>query len=167
MITPNPLSTTQYYKIGDYVTFAWNYTSLSVTPTAIDILATCTANEASYTLALNQTIGNSTGSYLWDTKAFQASATVQLMTQHYTLIIHDAAKPVSAVPSAGYLATFNSFTFGMYLPQSPVALDDFQCVTCSGAMTAMERQSLVVVGLMATFAVLGGTWFTGGLGALL
>lgn len=118
MITPAALSGAQYYKIGDWVTFGWNYTSLSVTPSAIDILASCSANQATYTLALNQTV-EPTGRVLWDTGAYQKTATVPLLTQTYTLIIYDAAEPagVSATPRAGYLGAFNQYTFGMYSPQ--------------------------------------------------
>ncbi|KAI7054330.1 hypothetical protein KC343_g23009, partial [Hortaea werneckii] len=57
MITPNAL-TSHYYKIGteagkNFVTFAWNYTSLSVTPSAVDVLASCSLNSQTYTIATN------------------------------------------------------------------------------------------------------------------
>lgn len=116
MITPNPFSGSQYYKIGDWVTFAWNYTSLSATPTAIDVLASCSKNSATYTIALNQSV-KETGQVLWDTGAYQSSATVPLLTEVYTLIIYDADSSVSATARAGYLGTFEQFTFGMYSPQ--------------------------------------------------
>ncbi|KAF2153224.1 hypothetical protein K461DRAFT_293498 [Myriangium duriaei CBS 260.36] len=169
MLEPNTKLSTQYYKIGGAtpITFAWNYTSLSVTPTAIDILATCTKLSQPLTLALNQTVAGATGNFTWDTNKYQATATTQLVTDKYTLIIYDASKSQSAVPSSGYLATFNQFTFGMYIPQPYTELSDYVCVTCSGALGSFERQSMTVVAIMATFAVLGGTWFTGGLGALL
>jgi hypothetical protein len=117
MVTPNVMSGPQYYKIGDWVTFAWNYTSLSVTPTAVDILATCTKNQATYTLATNQTTTNATGVVLWDTGAYQSTATIPLLTETYTLIIYDADSSISAAASAGYLSVYNQFTFGMYTPQ--------------------------------------------------
>ncbi|KAF4550885.1 Hypothetical protein D9617_15g042370 [Elsinoe fawcettii] len=157
MITPNSRSAASYYKIGDYVTFAWNYTSLSVTPSAIDILAYCSKNQQTYTLALNQTVANATGAITWDTKA---TATVPLLTETYTLIIHDAAKDVTDTPKAGFLGTFNQFTFGMYQPQAYTPLSQYVCVTCSGAMSAIEKQSMAVVATFATMAVLGATWFT-------
>lgn len=163
MITPN-IQTVSYYKIGYPVTFVWNYTSLSVTPTAIDVLATCTVNQHYYTLAVNQTVNGSTGAVTWDTSQQTDPA---LLTAKYTLVIYDAAKAVSAAASAGYFGTYNSFTFNMYAPGENDTTDGLTCLTCSGAMTAIERQSLAVVGMMATFAVLGATWFTGGFGALL
>ena len=158
MLQPNIMSPSSYYKIGNYVTFAWNYTSLSVTPTAVDILATCTANQYTYTLALNQTVpANGTQAVTWDTNGYQATATVPLLTETYTLIIYDAAKSVSATPSAGYLDTFDTFQFAMYTPQPYVNMSEYTCVTCSAGVSTIERQSIAVVGLAATLAVLGAT----------
>lgn len=163
MISPNALSSTQYYKIGNYVTFAWNYTSLSVTPSAVDILASCSANEATYTIAMNQSVAGETGAVTWDTGAYQETATVPLLTETYTLIIHDAAKDVSATAAAGYLGTYEQFTFGMYTPQPYTPIADWVCATCNGAMTSMERQTIgFLLGMMAititTFTLFAGGW---------
>ena len=116
MVTPAPISGAQYYKVGDFVTFAWNYTSLEVTPTAIDILASCKANQATYTLAVNQTV-EPTGQVIWDTGEYQKTATIPLLTETYTLVIYDADSSISAVAKAGYLAPYKQYQFGMYLPQ--------------------------------------------------
>ena len=116
MITPAVISGPQYYRIGDWVTFAWNYTSLSATPSAIDVLASCAANSATYTITLNQSVSE-TGKIFWDTGAYQATATVPLLTNTYTLIIYAADSSISAAPKAGYLAAQQTFTFGMYTPQ--------------------------------------------------
>lgn len=114
MVTPGPLSTT-YYKIGDTVTFAWNYTSLSVTPSKVDILVSCSANNAMYTISSNASFDKS-ATVLWDTEP-DASGTAPLLTETYTLIVHDAAKDISATPEAGHLGSYNQFYFGMYVPQ--------------------------------------------------
>jgi len=79
MITPSALAAPSYYKIGDFVTFAWNYTSLSVTPSAIDVVASCQRNEQIYTIAANQSI-NGTQAVTWDTGNYQGTATVPLLT---------------------------------------------------------------------------------------
>lgn len=182
MMTPAVASGAQYYKIGDWVTFAWNYTSLSITPTAIDILATCTKNQATYTLAVNQTVG-STGYVLWDTGAYQSTATVPLLTETYTLIVHDADSSISAAPKAGYLAVASTYTFGMYVPQSytpwagkynlflhmllsKLTISDYHCPTCSSGSTlsATERQTLGFLFAMSTITVLSFTWFANGFG---
>ena len=115
MLTPSALAAASYYKIGDQVTFGWNYTSLVVTPTAIDILVSCSANSATYTLSNNASVGP-TGAVVWDTK-LDATGSAPLLTETYTLVIHDASKDVTAVASAGYLGSYRQFTFGMYVPQ--------------------------------------------------
>ena len=115
-MTPSALATSTYYKIGvDSVSFAWNYTSLSVTPSKIDILVTCTANQATYTLSSNVSF-EETGSVVWDTRP-EETGTAPLLTEQYTLIIHDAEKAVTDVAAAGHLGSYNQFTFGMYIPQ--------------------------------------------------
>ena len=116
MITPSAIAVAQYYKIGDHVTFAWNYTSLSVTPSAIDVLVSCSANSATYTITNNASV-DATGRVVWDT-APDATGTAPLLTEKYTLIVHDAAKDISSTPESGYLGTYNQFTFGMYVPQA-------------------------------------------------
>jgi len=163
MITPSAAETT-YYKIKDYVTFAWNYTSLSVTPSAIDILAYCATNSATYTLAMNQSVTGPTQAITWDTNGYQETASTTLLTGTYTLIVHDAAKDVSAIPQAGYLGTYEQFTFGMYTPQAYVPLSDYQCATCNAALSSMERQTLGFMFGMAALTVLSFGWFAGAAG---
>ncbi|KAH0280770.1 hypothetical protein KCU91_g792, partial [Aureobasidium melanogenum] len=151
MITPNIYSSSSYYKVGDYVTFAWNMTSLSVTPTALDILASCAANQNLYTLAVNQTVNGSTGAVTWDTGNYQATATIPLLTETYTLIIMDAAMPaISATAAYGGLPVYSGHRFGMYTPQpySNTSGNDteiYTCVTCKSAASSLESQSLAFI----------------------
>lgn len=161
MVTPSALAASAYYKIDNYVTFAWNYTSVSILPSAVDILASCSANSNTYTIALNQSVSGPTGAVTWDTGAYQASATVPLLTETYTLIIHDANKAVSAVASAGYLGTYDTFTFGMYVPQPYTPLSDWTCATCSGALSQMERHTLGFMFGMVAVTIFSFTWFAG------
>ncbi|KAL9598333.1 MAG: hypothetical protein Q9219_004561 [cf. Caloplaca sp. 3 TL-2023] len=120
MITPSALAVTSYYKVSDYVTFAWNYTSLSVKPSKIDVFVSCQSNSATYTLLSNATF-EPTAKVVWDTKP-EASGTAPLLTETYTLVIHDASKDVTAIPQAGHLGSYNQFYFGMYTPQPYTAL---------------------------------------------
>jgi len=166
MITPNPQSSSSYYKVGNYLTFAWNMTSLSITPTALDILATCTANQATYTIAMNQTINGTEGAVTWDTGEYQSTATISLLTETYTLIIHDAALDATATAPYGGLPAFSQFRFAMYTPQpadtnGPTGI---RCITCSGAMSQSERQTLGFVFGMAAIAVVSFTCFAGSFG---
>ena len=116
MITPSALAATTYYKISDYVTFAWNYTSLSITPSKIDAVVSCSANSATYTLLSNASF-EKTASIVWDTRP-DVTGTAPLLTETYTLVIYDAAEAVTAVASAGKLGVSNDFMFGMYVPQA-------------------------------------------------
>jgi hypothetical protein len=168
MLTPAAISGAQYYKIGDFVTFGWNYTSLLATPSAIDIVASCSANKQIYTLAMNQTVSNGTQAVTWDTGAYETgNPTVPLLTETYTLIIYDAASSISAPAQAGYLAPYDQFTFGMYSPQPYADVGNgFQCATCSGALSDMERKALGFMLSMCVITILSATWFVGGLGII-
>ncbi|KAL8702809.1 MAG: hypothetical protein Q9201_004025 [Fulgogasparrea decipioides] len=184
MVTPSALAQTSYYKVGDYVTFGWNYTSLSVKPAKIDVYVSCAANSATYTISNNATF-EPTGKVVWDTKP-EASGTAPLLTETYTLVIHDASKDITAVPVAGHLDTYDQFFFGMYTPQpytplsgktSPCyprdhihpdipATDGWRCATCSGALSSTDLQALKFMLGMCIITVLSFTWFAGGFGAL-
>lgn len=164
MLTPASTAQTTYYKAGDEVTFGWNYTSLSIPPHAIDIYVTCTANSATYTISNNMTF-HSSAKVVWDTKAEQTGAN-PLLTDQYTLVIHDAAKDVTQVASAGYLGAYRQFTFGMYTPQPYENRSTWQCAVCSGAMSDMERQTLKFMFGMCIITILSFTWFVGGIGLL-
>lgn len=163
MINPNPTSGAQYYKVGDWVTFAWNYTSLQATPTAIDVLASCNAAQQTYTIALNQTVGD-TNTVLWDTGSYQQTAAAGLLTNTYTLIIFDAdaAGGETATPRAGYLSPQSTFTFGMYTGQAYTPWSSYNCATCNGAMSSMERQTWISLLAMACITVASFTWFATG-----
>lgn len=146
MITPNALAGDQFYKVGQYVTFAWNYTSLSVTPSAIDILASCSANQATYTIAVNQSAQET--KIVWDTKN-TPDGQAPFLTEKYTLLIYDAESSVTAAPRAGYLGVFNQFTFGMYTPQPYVpwngklhvsSPDYFQLTCCRISMRKLCQE---------------------------
>lgn len=117
MIEP-PASEAQstYYKIGDFVTFKWNYTSLSVTPTGINVIASCSVNNQEYTLTTNETV-KETGEVIWDTGAYQANATAPLLTETYTLLVYDVDREPKEVAPPGHLGGFSQFMFGMYTPQ--------------------------------------------------
>lgn len=115
MITPSALAQSSYYKIGDYVTFAWNYTSLSIKPNKIDVVVTCADNSATYPLATNATF-QPTDTVVWDT-APDETGTAPLLMGEYTLLVYDAGQGPTAAAQAGRLGTSNNMMFGMYIPQ--------------------------------------------------
>ncbi|KAJ5170511.1 uncharacterized protein N7500_003294 [Penicillium coprophilum] len=156
MITPASSSTT-YYKIGQDVTFVWNYTSLSVTPSAVNVVASCSLNSMTYTLSSNMSV-KQTGSVVWDTGKYQKSATIPLLTASYTLIIYDASKDIGDAASAGHLSSQNGgYVFGMYTP--PV-LHPSQ----SGAMSETSRLAIKFTVGMAVITFASFTWFAGSAG---
>jgi len=163
LITPAALDGPQYYKVGDFVTFAWNYTSLSVTPSAIDVLASCAVNAATYTLTANMSV-EATGAFTWDTGEMDATATNPFPVASYTLIVHDSSKDVTDVPSAGYLGAYQQYVFGMYTGQPYTPLNDFKCATCSGAFSIHEKQAMGVVLTAAAITIMSFTWFASGFG---
>lgn len=113
----NPASTsTTYYKIGQNITFGWNFTSVEVTPTAVDVIASCSSNRATYTLASNVTYSNAT-SVIWETDNYGPDSQSPLLTAHYTLIIYEAGTSPTDVAGAGELGPA-SYTFAMYATQS-------------------------------------------------
>jgi hypothetical protein len=162
MVSPAVIQGSQYYKVGDYVTFQWNYTSLSVTPSAIDILASCSLNSATYTIAANMSV-EETGSVVWDT-GNTATLTNPYPVATYTLIIQDAAKDFTDAPSAGYLAAYDQYSFGMYTGQPYVPLNAFRCATCNGALSIHERQAIGVLAVTSLVTILSFTWFANGFG---
>jgi hypothetical protein len=152
MVTPNALAGTQFYKVGDWVTFAWNYTSLSVTPTAIDVLASCTANQATYTISVNMSATET--EVLWNTKN-TPEGQAPFLTENYKLLIYDSDLSATAAPRAGYLGAFSGFTFGMYLPQEYISLKDgYTCPNCNGALSLTEKMTLGTM-LLTTGTTLG------------
>lgn len=165
MLTPAVSSGEQYFKIGDFVTLGWNYTSLLATPTAVDVVATCTANNQLYTIAANMTVSNTTQAVTWDTSAYQSGhQDAPLVMEKYTLIIYDAASSITAAAQPGYLAVYNQYTFGMYSPQPYTALNQgFICATCSGALSDTGRNALGFMLSMCAITILSFTWFLGGL----
>jgi len=131
------------------------------------VLAKCAANSQLYTIAMNQTISNATQAVTWDTHGYQETAYGNpLLMQTYTLVIYEAGSSISAVPEPGRLSVYDQYTFGMYSPQPYVPLTDWQCATCSGALSDIERKALGLMLGMSIVTVLSFTWFVSGSGVI-
>lgn len=166
MVTPNTITeATQFYRIEQPVTFAWNYTSLKATPSAVNVLISCSQNSATYTVKTGLPVAaNGTQVVTWDTNQY-ATQTERLIQASYTLVIYDAAKSVTDTPQAGYLGTYDQFYFGMYYGQqyeNNQALK-WVCATCNGngAMGSMGQVTLGFVFGMAALTVVSFGWFGG------
>ncbi|TID25203.1 ATP-dependent 6-phosphofructokinase [Venturia nashicola] len=166
MVNPSALAGSQYYKVGDYLTWGWNYTNVQATPTAVDLWAYCSAAKATYTLATNMTY-EETGKFTWDTAAYATQAP-QLGTNSYTLSIADAGIGMASSKGAGYLNPVAMYTFAMYTPQPYTNYSSWVCATCnSGAGTLTPKNTWSFLGGMASVTVLSFTWFaTGRFGVL-
>ncbi|OJD19027.1 hypothetical protein AJ78_00978 [Emergomyces pasteurianus Ep9510] len=164
MIKPAITDGPTYIKIGSEATFKWNYTSLLVTPSAVDVVAYCSKNDHSYTISGNMSV-EPTAEIKWDTASFETNE-VRLLTEDYTLIVYDNSKNPSDIPSPGHLGSQSQFTFGMYYPQKDTPRNEFVCAGCNGAISDMERQALKFVFGMAAITVLSFTWFVTGIGLL-
>ncbi|KAL4943138.1 hypothetical protein BDV06DRAFT_190734 [Aspergillus oleicola] len=162
MLTPASSSTT-YYKIDEELTFVWNYTSLSITPSAINVVASCSLNSATYTIASNVSV-EETQTVKWDTGKFNANATAPLLTATYTLIVYDDSKDIDDTASAGELSSENRYYFGMYERQPYENLTDFVCATCNGALSSTEYMGLKLAVSMSLLTIASFTWFAGSFG---
>ncbi|KAI8662737.1 hypothetical protein LRP88_06946 [Fusarium phalaenopsidis] len=163
MQTPETLfQPTPLYKIGDYATFGWNYTSLKGTPTAIDVLVSCSANAETYTLAANTTFEKNP-SYTWDTGKQANNVNAPLVVGLYTLIIKDSDMGISDVPDPGYLSVARTFQFGMYTPRDYVPYSEWTCDVCNGA-PGLSHGGIAVVLSMTLVTIASFTWFVTGLG---
>lgn len=164
MITPDTTQVaTALYKIGDNIELAWNYTSLQATPTAVDVLVSCSAASETWTLTANMTFETEVN-YIWESKDDADNVDKPLLTEMYTLIIKDSDAEVTERPSAGYLGAFSGFKFGLYRPQAYTPLSEWQCDTCNGGMGAFDSQALKLAITMAFITVCSFTWFVTGLG---
>lgn len=171
MVTPAATAGFQLYKFGDFVTWGWNYTSLQATPTAVNLLIKNSHVPQPWTLTQNMSFAEP-GSYTWDTNSYTQRPEViatPLLTDQYTLIIHDADGGPSDTPEAGYLAPFSGFTFGLYdgQPYTP-SNEGWQCASCSGAAGAgVDGRAVGVAVVMSAVTVFSFTWFVAGFGASL
>ncbi|KAM0436202.1 hypothetical protein ACHAPT_003094 [Fusarium lateritium] len=159
MFQPTPL-----YKMGDYATFGWNYTSLKGTPTAIDVLISCSANAATYTLAANTTFEKNP-SYTWDTGKQAQDVEAPLIVGLYTLIIKDSDMAISDIPDPGYLAVAKTFQFGMYTPRDYYPLSEWTCDVCdNNSASGLSHGGIAMVLTMSLVTIASFTWFVTGLG---
>jgi len=84
-------------------------------------------------------------------------------------VIYDASGTVTQAAGAGKLGVSNQEVFGMYKPELYTALalsptdKGYLCVTCSGALSITEKQTLSFVFGMVAITVLSFTWFANGM----
>ncbi|KAL7955396.1 hypothetical protein V8C34DRAFT_291655 [Trichoderma compactum] len=162
MQTPNVFAGSALYKIGDFVTWGWNYTNILGTPTAVDVLISCSTASETWTLTSNMTFKTS-AAYVWDSSVQATDVAQPLPVAMYTLIIKDSDAAISSIPDPGYLGTFSSFTFGLYTPQPYVPFPEWHCDACNAALSKFDHHVLGFAITMGLVTVLSFTWFVSGL----
>lgn len=164
MLTPSAVGgSTALYKIGDEVTWGWNYTSLLGDPKHVDVLISCAKASATWTLSTNMSFETSVD-FKWDTSDQEDDVEQPLLTELYTLIVKDSEAEISDSPEPGYLGAYSGFTFGLYAKQPYTALPDWECVGCNAAAPGFNGQALGLALVMSMITFLSFTWFVTGLG---
>ncbi|KHO00852.1 uncharacterized protein MAM_01630 [Metarhizium album ARSEF 1941] len=163
--TPNTnLQPSGLYKISDYITWSWNYTSLLATPSAIDIIVSCSAASETWTLTSNMSFETAVY-YVWDSKNQANDVQKPLGVQQYTLIVKDSDASITELPAAGSLGANAQYSFGMYTGQPYTPYADWSCSgMCSAALSASDRQAIGLAILTSVLTFLSFTWFVAGLG---
>lgn len=159
IIDPKPTAAvTPLYKIGEEVSIKFSMTSCSAYPTAVNVLATCTQNNALYTISANASFtAGKDKDVVWDTA--QYGNTEPMLTSEYMLIIYDADGNLEDIGESGYLAPFGNsrypgWKFNMY-EKRPYADDigGVKCATCNSG--SIERVAKYFTLAMAFAAVVG------------
>ncbi|RYP03863.1 hypothetical protein DL764_004842 [Monosporascus ibericus] len=168
MVTPGITDAFPLYKIENPtpITWVWNYTQLQGTPTAIDVKVSCSVASATWTLTQNMTF-QSPATFTWDTENFQTAGQDPLLTEEYTLLVHDSDGSPTDQAEPGYLAPFDGFRFGLYHKGENVSLTEWECVTCSAANGDLDRKALGFAVSMSAITVLTFTWYVAGFAGLL
>lgn len=162
----NPATTveaTPLFKIGDNITLGWNYTGLVQTPTAVDVLISCSTASETWTLTSNMTFETDV-SYTWNSNDQAENLETPLLTELYTLIIKNSDAEVSDTSEAGKLAADAQFTFGMYYGQSYTPYADWTCNGCSAASALFDPHVLQLALTMSVITFVTFTCFVTGWG---
>ncbi|KAK7398489.1 hypothetical protein QQX98_012120 [Neonectria punicea] len=161
-----PITTAQatpLFKIGDNVNFVWNYTSLQGTPTAIDVLISCSSASETWTLTSNMTF-ETLVDFVWDSSVQATDVDAPLPVELYTLIIKDSDATITDTAEPGYLGVFSGLKFGMYTGKPYTPLADWTCVGCSGGPPKIDHHAAGFALTMSIITIASFTWFVAGLG---
>jgi len=160
LISPAITDGFQVYPIGTKITWSYNYTSLIVSPTAINVEAYCERIQEYYTIAQNYSVAERT--VVWDTNEYQSTANQAIAQATYTLFMYDSSKSRTDSPEPGKLYVYNSFQFGMYTPRGRIDWNEYKCDVCSDASSLLQSHSVrVLLGTSFLFAI-SFAWFVYG-----
>ncbi|KAF9041645.1 hypothetical protein BJ165DRAFT_1416198 [Panaeolus papilionaceus] len=155
LFTQPPATVTSFYKIApsQFITFGWNLTSLSVTPTKLTFSAVC-ENGNTYPVGPTDGVVALSGEVVWDVNSYQvANPDTPLVQAKYTLHVWDERGP-NAPRRGGYFQHNSAVQFALYTPQPYTPLTSgWTCAACSGASTyaAHPASISIVITLFITF----------------
>lgn len=161
MTQPPQTGNPSFYKIApsNTITFAWNYTSLSITPTSITVTAFCAANGYNYPVGGANGDGVYPGSVTsinWDPYAYQNSpGALALAQETYTLRIQDE-RGANAVGTPGMLSAYSALKFALYKPGQATPLDQWSCPDCNAAMNLALHPGFISMVVTFTVMILSG-----------
>ncbi|KAF8430288.1 hypothetical protein EV426DRAFT_708453 [Tirmania nivea] len=160
MVTPAVTDGFQLYPIGAQITWSYNYTSLLISPTAINVEAFCSRTQQYYTIAQNYSVAKRT--VVWDTEEYQQTGRPLIAQETYTLYMYDSATQKTDIPQAGKLGVYRNFQFAMYTPRGNTPLNEYKCPTCSDASTILQNHSVRVLLGTSFMVAVGFAWFIHG-----
>ncbi|KAG8893362.1 hypothetical protein FRC00_010643 [Tulasnella sp. 408] len=161
MTQPPQTANPSFYKIApsNIITFAWNYTSLYVTPTSITVTAFCAANGYNYPVGGANGDGVYPGtvtSITWDPYAYQNSPGAQALAQEtYTLRIQDE-RGANAVGTPGMMNAYSALKFALYKPGQATPLDQWSCPDCNSATNLALHPGFISIVVTFTVMILSG-----------
>ncbi|PKS10296.1 hypothetical protein jhhlp_002047 [Lomentospora prolificans] len=161
MVTPDPRLGNPLIKAGDIVSFTWNYTNLLAEPTAVDVLLSRSGDTNLWTLTANMSFQDP-ATYTWDTNEQATDASHPLLTDEFTMIIKDSDASVSDTGEPGYLSR-TDVKVDIYTPRPYTPLNEWNCATCSAAMSDLDQKALMFATSMCLITVASFTWFVTGL----
>lgn len=115
LVTPASTAST-YIKIGDHATFSWKYTSLKVTPKHLDVVAVCSQNSQTVTIATKHPSKDT--ELVWDTSKAEKNSSINLLTSKYELKMYDSSTNASTTTQRPGHLTPLAYTLGLYRPRS-------------------------------------------------
>ncbi|KAF7350331.1 hypothetical protein MVEN_01337600 [Mycena venus] len=155
-ITQPPQTATSFFKIApnQMITFAWNLTSVIVTPTSLTLSAVCD-NGNTYAVGPDESgrVAGTATSVVWDVYGYnQAHPGNQLGQASYTLHMWDDRGP-TATQRAGYMSPNTALSFALYTPQAYTPLSSgWSCTGCNSALST--RPALAGLSLVITLLVM-------------
>lgn len=126
LMTQPPQTAVSFYKIGSSqtITFGWNFTSLFRDPQSLTVSAICDNGNTYPVGPTDGVLPGTATQLLWDVQAWQENNPQLPLAQGTCTLTMWDERGATALPSPGFMQTFNDLQFGLYTPQPYTALAD-------------------------------------------